>query len=64
MYNCTDETSFTDETLKNKKITLVESNRVVSSKSQLAQIFSKYFGKIVQNLQIDGLVNILQIQAL
>lgn len=33
MYNCTDETPFTDETLKNKRITLVESNRVVSSKS-------------------------------
>ena len=32
MYSCTDETPFTDETLKNKRITLVESNRVVSSK--------------------------------
>ena len=50
--------SFTDKTLKNERITLVENNKVVSGESKLEEIFRKYFGKIVQNLGIDGLTNI------
>ena len=50
--------SFTDKTLKNERITLVESKKVVSDESKLVEIFSKYFGNIVQNLGIDGLTNI------
>ena len=50
--------SFTDKTLKNERITLVENNKVVSGESKLEEIFSKYFGNIVQNLGIDGLTNI------
>ena len=50
--------SFTDKTLKNERITLVENNKVVSGESKLVEIFSKYFGNIVQNLGIDGLTNI------
>ena len=49
--------SFTDKTLKNERITLVENNKVVSDESELLEIFSKYFGNIVQKLGIDGLTN-------
>ena len=41
-----------------ERITLVENNKVVSDKSKLIEIFSKYFGNIVKNLGIDGLTNI------
>ena len=49
--------SFTDKTLKDERITLVENNKVVSDESELVDIFTKYFGNIVQNLGIDGLCN-------
>ena len=49
--------SFTDKTLKDERITLVENNKVVSDESKLVEIFSKYFGNIIQNLEIDGLTN-------
>ena len=49
--------SFTDKTLKDERMTLVENNKVVSDESKLVQIFRKYFGNIVQNLGIDGLTN-------
>ena len=49
--------SFTDKTLKDERITLVENNKVVSDESELVEIFSKYFGNIVQNLEVDGLTN-------
>ena len=48
---------FTHKTLKDERITLVENNKVVSDESKLVEIFSKYFGNIVQNLGIDGLTN-------
>ena len=43
--------------MKDERITLVEDNKVVSDESKLVEIFSKYFGNIVQNLGIDGLTN-------
>ena len=43
--------------MKDERITLVENNKVVSDESELVEIFSKYFGNIVQNLGIDGLTN-------
>ena len=43
--------------MKNERITLVENNDFVSDESELLEIFSKYFGNIVQNLGIDGLTN-------
>ena len=46
-----------DKSLKGERITLVENNKVVSDESKLVEIFSKYFGNIVQNLGIDGLTN-------
>ena len=49
--------SFTDKTLKDERITLVENNKVVSDESELVEIFTKYFGNIVQNLGTDGLTN-------
>ena len=49
--------SFTDKTLKDERITLVENNKVVSDESELVEIFCKYFGNIVQNLGIDALTN-------
>ena len=48
---------FTDKTLKVERITLVENNKVVSDQSKLVEIFSKYFGNIVQNRGIDGFAN-------
>ena len=50
--------TFTDKTLKDERITLVENNKVVSDESKLVEIFGKYFGNIVQNLRIAGLTNI------
>ena len=44
--------------MKDERITLVENNKVASDESNLVEIFSKYFGNIVQNLGIDGLTNI------
>ena len=49
--------SFTDKTLKDEKVTLVENNKVVSDESELVEIFSKFFGNIVQNLGIDILTS-------
>ena len=49
---------FTDKTLKDERITLAENNKVVSYKSKLVEIFSKYSGNTAQNLGIDGLTNI------
>ena len=49
--------SFTDKTLRDERITLVENNKVVSDESKLVEIFSKCFGNIVQNLGIDGLTS-------
>ena len=49
--------SFTDQNLKDEKVTLVENNKVVSEESKLVEIFSKYFENIVQTLGIDGLSN-------
>ena len=47
--------SFTDKTLKDERITLVEKNEVISDDIKLVKIFSEYFGNIVQNLGIDNL---------
>ena len=44
--------------MTDERITLAENNKVVSEKSELLEIFSKYFGNIVQKLGIDGLTNI------
>ena len=45
---------FNDEILKNERITVNENNKVVSEKSELNEIFSKYFGNM-QNLEINDL---------
>ena len=50
--------SFTNKTLKDERITLVENNEFVSDECKLVEIFGKYFGNIVQNLGMDGLTNI------
>ena len=44
----------TFEILKNERITVNENNKVVSEKSELNEIFSKYFGNM-QNLEINDL---------
>ena len=49
---------FTDKTLKDERIVLVENNKVVSNESKLVESFCKYFGNIFQNLGIDGVTNI------
>ena len=48
----------TVKSLEDERITLVENNKVLSDECKLVEIFSKYFGKIVQNLGIDGLTSI------
>ena len=53
--------SFTEKTLKDERITLVENNKVVSDESNLVEIFSKFFGNIIENLGIDDLTNIFLI---
>ena len=45
---------FNDEILKNERITVNENNKVVSEKSELNEIFSKYFGNM-KNLEINDL---------
>ena len=54
LFQKTVKPSFTDKTLKDERITLVENNKVVSDESELVEIFSKYFGNIVQICGIDG----------
>ena len=54
---------FTDKTLKDERITLVENKKVISNESELVEIFSKYFGNIVQNLGMVSLI-LLQIMTL
>ena len=49
--------SFADKTLKDERITIVENNLVVSDESELVESFSRYFGSIFQNLEIDALTN-------
>ena len=44
--------------MKDERITLVENNKVVSDESELVEIFSKYFGNIVEICGIDGQTNI------
>ena len=48
--------SFTDKILKDERITLVENKKVISNESELVEIFSKYFGNIVQNLGMVSLI--------
>ena len=43
--------------MKDERITLVENNKVASYESKLVEIFSKYFGNILQNLGTDDLIN-------
>ena len=57
LFRKTVKPSFTDKTLPDQRITLVENNKVVSDERKL-EIFSTYFGNIVQNQGIDGLTNI------
>ena len=47
--------SFSDKTLKDERITLIENGKIVSDDKELVEIFSDYFGNIVQNLNIDNL---------
>ena len=49
--------SFADKTFKDERITIVENNLVVSDESELVESFSRYFGSIFQNLEIDALTN-------
>ena len=45
--------SLTDKTLKGKRITLIENEKVVSDKRELVKIFNKYFSNIIPNLDIQ-----------
>ena len=48
----TGKASFTDRTLKDERITLVENNKVFSDESKLVEIFSNYFGTLFKNLGV------------
>ena len=43
----------TDKTLKSKRITLIENEKVVSDERGLVKIFNEYFSNIVSNLDIQ-----------
>ena len=45
--------NFSDKSLKDEKITLVENDKIVSEDSELAKIFNDYFSNIVKNLNIE-----------
>ena len=45
--------------MKDETITVAENNRLASDEKEL-EIFSKYFGNIVQNLRADGLTSIFR----
>ena len=49
LFQKTVKPSFTDKTLKDERITLVENNKVVSDESELVEIFSKYFGNNISS---------------
>ena len=44
--------NFTEKTIKDQKITLVEKETVISEDSELAEVFNNYFGNVVKNLNI------------
>ena len=43
--------SLTDKTLKGKRITLTENEKVVSDKRELVKVFNEYFSNLAQNLR-------------
>ena len=43
--------SLTDKTLKGKRITLIENEKVVSDKRELVKVFNEYFSNLVPNLR-------------
>ena len=45
--------NFTEKTIKDQKITLVENDSVISEDSELVEVFSKYFESVVKNLNIQ-----------
>ena len=66
MLNVTDNKQFwktvkpclTDKTLKFKRITLTENEKVVSDERELVKIFNEYFSNIVSNVDIQRPPNI------
>ena len=49
----TTKPNFTEKTIKDQKITLVEKETVISEDSELAEVFNNYFGNVVKNLNIQ-----------
>ena len=45
--------NFTEKTIKDQKITLVEKETVISEEYELAEVFSNYFENVVKNLNIQ-----------
>ena len=45
--------NFTEKTIKDQKITLVEKETVISEESELAEVFKNYFENVVNNLNIQ-----------
>ena len=45
--------NFTEKTIKDQKLTLVEKETVISEDSELAEVFNNYFGNVVKNLNIQ-----------
>ena len=48
----------TDKTLKDERITLIETEKVVSDERELLNIFNEYFSNIISNLDIQRPPNI------
>ena len=43
--------SLTDKTLKGKRTTLTENEKVVSDETELVKVFNEYFSNLVPNLR-------------
>ena len=46
--------NFTEKTIKDQKITLVEKETVISEDCELAEVFNNYFENVVKNLNIQS----------
>ena len=48
--------NFTDKTVKDKKITLADGNKVITEEKSVVKKFKDHFEKILKTLQIDRLI--------
>ena len=47
--------SFSDKTLKNETISLIENDKVITEENEVVKIFDSHFSNVVQNLDIENI---------